>query len=332
MKWSVFSVRFAALLSILLSPIPLFFAGSSPATAQGERLTLAPFAHIQSEPISEMSGIIKSRRRDDLYWVHNDSGDSARIFAIDGNGRSVLPTYSKFTYYGDTPEQGKKQWPGFEVLYADNIDWEDIAIDENYLYIADMGNNGNARRNLAIYMVSEIDPTASTRSAVIRKLPVVYPDQHQYPPEELHYDSESLFAAGGKLYVITKHRAGGLFRSRWEPGANLYRLDTTYDDRENVLTPVDSHPDLVAATGADLSPDGRTLAVIAMGGLYLFRDPVDDKWFSHGSERRIRLARDVFKQAEAVTWESDERLIITNEQGELFRLDIAELPGNWAEP
>lgn len=328
MKWSALSVRFAALLAVLLS-IPLFVIHSIPATAQDERFSLAPFAHIQSKPIAEMSGIVKSRRRDNLFWVHNDSGDSARIFAIDANGNSVLPTYSKFTYYGDAPQPGKEQWEGFEVLYANNIDWEDIAIDANYLYIADMGNNGNARRNLAIYLVSEIDPTASTRSAVIKKLPVKYPDQHQYPSENLHFDSEALFVADGKPYVITKHRAGGFFHNRWEPGAKLYRLDTNYDDRENELMLVDTHPDLVAATGADLSPDGSTLAVISMGGLYLFRDPIDDQWLSTGKQWRVRLNGRAFKQAEAIAWETDERLVITNEQGELFRIELSALPGSW---
>lgn len=297
-----------------------------------ERFAPSPFAHIRSAPINEMSGIVKSRRRDNLYWVHNDSGDSARLFAIDGAGNSVLPTYSKFTYYGDEPEDGKKQWEGFEVLYAENIDWEDIAIDANYLYIADVGNNGNARRNLAIYMVSEIDPTASTRSAVIKKLPVAYPEQAQYPPEQRHYDSESLFVHAGKLYLITKHRAGGFMRAPWEAGANLYRLDTAYDDRENLLTRVDSHPELTAATGADLSPDGRTLAVVSPETLYLFRDPVGDQWLSQSTVRRVPLSPRAFKQVEAVTWENDEQLLITNEQGDLFRVALDELPGSWEEP
>lgn len=324
MKWSVLSVLWTVLLC---------FVSSVPAAAQDERFALEPFARIQSRPIDEMSGIVKSRRRDNLYWVHNDSGDTARIFAIDGHGRSVLPTYSKFSYYGDEPQPGKQQWPGFEVLYATNVDWEDIAIDDNYLYIADMGNNGNARRNLAIYVVSEIDPTASTRSAVIRKLPVVYPDQDAFPPAQLHFDSEALFVADGKPYVITKHRAGAFFfRNRWEPGAKLYRLDTRHDDRANELTLVDTHPDLVAATGADLSPDGRTLAVIAIGGLYLFRDPVDDNWFSTGKQRHVRLDGSVFRQAEAITWETNDRLVITNEQGDLFRVELDALPGSWKRP
>jgi hypothetical protein len=282
-------------------------------------------------PISEMSGIVKSRRRDNLYWVHNDSGDSARIFAIDGEGRSVLPTYSKFSFYGDAPEAGKDQWEGFEVLYARHVDWEDIAIDENYLYLADIGNNGNARRDLTIYMVSEIDPTASTRSAVIKKLPIVYPDQTEYPPDDMRYDSESLFVSAGKLYLITKHRMQtGLFGADFVPGANLYRLDTTFADRSNVLTRVDSHPALQAATGADLSPDGTTLAVIAMRDLYLFRNPEDDQWFSRSEQRRIPLSGR-FQQAEGIAWEDADTLLITNEQREIFRVEVDALPGMWNE-
>jgi hypothetical protein len=289
---------------------------------------LAPpvYARVSSEPIGEMSGIVKSRRRDNVYWVHNDSGDSARIFAIDSTGKTILPTYSRFTRYGEEPEQGKEQWQGFEVLYAKHVDWEDIAIDESYLYVADVGNNGNARRDLVIYMLSEIDPTASTRTAVIKKLPVVYPDQTDYPPPERNFDSESLFVDAGTLYLITKHRGAGLDLG-FAPGAKLYRLDTAYDDRNNVLTPVDSHPALTAATGAELSPDGQTLAVLATSELWLFTRPESgDKWLSAGASRHFALNRDIFRQAEAVTWDGDGALLITNEQRDIFRLELAALP------
>lgn len=317
MKWSVCIP--AALFSIFLL-VP--HAGSQ----QPGLLSPAVHARVEARPISEMSGLVKSRRRADLYWVHNDSGDGARLFAIDGEGRSILPTYSKFTFYGDAPEQGKQEWQGFQVLYAENIDWEDIAVDENYLYVADTGNNGNARRNLVIYALSEIDPTASTRSAVVRKLPVVYPDQLDWPPRAPHFDSESLFTADGKLYLLTKHRKGG-FMGGWEPGAKLYRLDSEFSDRDNVLTQVGSHPAILAATGADVSPDGQTLAVISVDSLWLFSRPATgDNWLSSPG-RQYRLDPTVFRQAEAIAWMDDATLLVGNEQRDLIRLPLAELPG-----
>jgi hypothetical protein len=309
-----------------------FVASSAPLRADDALLAPEPFAHIRSKPINEMSGIVKSRRRDNLFWTHNDSGDSARIFALDSEGRSVLPTYSKFTAYGDEPVDGKEQWQGFPVLYAQAVDWEDIAIDDKYIYIADIGNNANERKDLTIYLISEIDPTASTRSAVVKALQVAYPEQKEFPPAEKNFDSESIFIDDGKVYVITKHRGGGLTGLGWQAGANLYRLDTAYTDRPNVLTRVDSHPELTAATSADLSPDGRTLAVLSYTELYLFRDPADDLWLSGSTVRRFPLDTDVFRQTEAITWESDDNLVITNEQGDLFRLTVSSLPGSWPNP
>lgn len=308
-------------------PALLFLFASTLLLAQEPvPLAMAPIAQVKSEPIGEMSGIVKSRRRENVYWVHNDSGDSARIFAITAEGKSILPTYSKFTFYGDEKEKDKEQWQGFEVLYADNVDWEDIAVDENYLYVADVGNNGNARRDLVIYVLSEIDPTASTRTAVIKKLPVVYPEQTEFPAEERHFDSESLFVDEGTLYLITKHRSSGGLVGDFEPGADLYRLDTNFDDRDNALIKIDSSPALTAATGAELSPDGQTLAVIAYADLWLFSRPASgDHWFSEGASRRYPLNREVFRQAEAITWENADSLLITNEQRDIFRVSVSGL-------
>jgi hypothetical protein len=221
------------------------------------------------------------------------------------------------------PEDGKQQWQGFPVLGATNVDWEDIAVDDNYLYLADTGNNSNMRRNLAIYLVSEIDPAASTRTAVIQRLPIVYPDQDGFPPSKRHFDSESLFTADGKLYLITKHRTA-IFENADE-GAKLYRLDTNFTDKDNVLTLVDNHPEITSATGADVSPDGQTLAVLSYSALWLFARPASgDLWLSAPSER-FPLKRGAIKQAEAVTWIDNETLMITNEGGDIFRLNRKQL-------
>lgn len=301
--------------------LPHLQAGEAPLWAP------MPTAQVVSEPIGEMSGIVKSPGRDNTFWVHNDSGDSARIFAITAEGKSILPTYSKFTSYGDAEEEGKEQWQGFPVLNASNVDWEDIAIDANYLYIADTGNNANDRRDLGIYLISEIDPTASTRSAVIQHLPVVYPEQTEFPADVKHFDSESLFVFNGALYLITKHRGGGLTGLDFEPGANLYRLDTRFTDKPNALVKIDSHPDILGATGADLSPDGNTLAVVSQNELWLFARPVDgsDHWLS-GRVKHYPFERSVLRQLEAVAWIDDTTLLLGNEQRDLFRVPLSSLP------
>jgi hypothetical protein len=284
-----------------------------------------PTGKVVSKPIDEMSGLARSPGRSNTFWVHNDSGDSARIFAITEDGKSILPTYSKFTSYGDEPEKGKEQWQGFEVLNAKNIDWEDIAADENYLYIADTGNNFNKRRDLGIYLISKIDPTASTRSAVIEHLPVAYPEQSGSSAREKHFDAESLFVDHGTIYLITKHRSG-LLGLDYERGANLYRLDTRFTDKPNMLHQIDSNAAIFAATGADLSPDGKTLAVISLEALWLFARPSSgDQWLS-APAKRYPFDRKVLKVVEAITWIDNDTLLLGNEQRDLFKVALKDLP------
>lgn len=298
--------------------------GRLPAAQSPPALAPPVAARVVSAPINEMSGMVKSRKADNRYWVHNDSGDTARIFAITAEGRSILPTYAKFTRYGDEKEAGKEQWEGFPVLYAENVDWEAMAVDERYLYVADTGNNFNMRRNLAIYAISEIDPTASTRSAVIQKWPVHYPEQQEFPPGNWHYDAEAMFTADGELYLITKHRETGK-PTTFEAGAKLYRLGSRHTEQSNALVLVDSSPLITAATGADLSPDGSTLAVISYEELWLFQRPESGEEWLSAPYHRILLDRSVTEQAEAIAWQDNDTLLVTNEGRDLFRLSLPAL-------
>lgn len=297
----------------------------SPVQAEPPLWAPKPTGKVESKPIDEMSGLAKSPGRNNTFWVHNDSGDRARIFAITEDGKSILPTYSKFSAYGDEPEKGKQQWQGFEVLNAKNVDWEDIAADDNYLYIADTGNNFNKRRDLGIYLISKIDPTASTRSAVVEYLPVAYPEQTEFPAKQQHFDAESLFVDHGTLYLITKHHAG-MLGMEFERGANLYRLDTRFTDKPNVLHKIDSNATILAATGADLSPDGSMLAVTSHDALWLFSRPQSgDQWLSAPS-RRYPFDRKVLKGLEAITWIDNDTLLLGNEQRDLFKVALKDLP------
>ena len=276
-----------------------------------------------ADPLSEVSGMVKSRSYTNTYWVVNDSGNGNRLFAVNNEGNNIIPTFSRFSFYGEDAEEGKEQWEGFRVLYAENIDWETMTVDDNYLYVGDVGNNFNNRRDLKVYLLSEIDPTASTQSAVIKMLPVRYPDQTEFPSiVSPHFDSEAMFIADGALYFITKHRNG---RGGYEAGAKLYRLDTDFTEQGNELTLVETHSDLLAVTGAELSPDGQTLAVVSYEALWLFGRPGEgDHWLSSNAMRYALDTRTV-DQVRTVIWDDDKTLLLTNQRRDLMRINIADL-------
>jgi hypothetical protein len=298
----------------------------TPATAAEEAVTtpIEQIGVVAHAPIAEMSGMVKSRTYDGVYWVHNDSGDEARLFAIDAEGDVIFPSFLAPSYYAESAEPGREPWPGLSVTQASNVDWEDVAVAEGRLYIGDIGNNGNARRDLGVYVVNEPNPRATAMTRALRFLPLRYPEQSEFPGRQWHYDSESLFASDGKLYVITRRRKPGKI-DEFEPGAKLYRLDTDYTERENVLTIVDSHDGVTLPSAADLSPDGTKLAVLTYTALWVFEKPArGDRWLS-GRARRITLSLAETKQAEAVCWDDPQTLRLANEQREIFRVKLSSL-------
>ena len=267
---------------------------------------------VEHEALDEVSGIVKSTLGD-FYWVHNDSGDEARLFALDAESNVLWPPFIRIA---------EADWPGHGIDNAWNFDWEDIALADGVLYIADVGNNGNARRDLGVYVVNEPNPLAIPKMRTLKFLPIRYPDQKSYPANLWHFDCEAVFVADGKLYFITKHRRPGEIGG-FEAGAKLYRLDTSFTDRENVLTLVSTHEDVFLATGADLSPDGSRLAVSTYDALWIFDEPADgDDWLS-GTTWRLDLDRAVVKQLEAVTWDDAATLRLVNENRDVMSADLA---------
>ena len=142
-------------------------------------------------PITEASGLAWSRTNATTWWTHNDSGDSARIFALDGSAR----------IHATLPLSG-----------AAAVDWEDIATGPGptagsaYLYVGDIGDNAAVRASVRVYRLLEPDltgvavgttlPAASIGSVVLQ-----YPDGAR--------DAESLLVdqVSGDLYVISKREA-----------------------------------------------------------------------------------------------------------------------------
>ncbi|RYG86319.1 hypothetical protein EON77_03990 [bacterium] len=276
---------------MLLFPVPV-----PTVSAQG----LRPFAHIASKEIDESSGLARSVRRKGIYWTHNDSGDTARLFGIRLDG-TVVEEHA--------------------IANATNVDWEDVAVDGDTIWIDDCGNNGNARRDLALYRVREGEWRAT-------RYPVAYPEQKEFPPRtDRRFDCEAIFIRRGKPYLITKWRLGPL------PGfgAALYRMDTRSTDRPNVVTRLGERTDLEGwVTAADLSPNGKELAVLChlpVPSIWIFDARGDDRILSRPIAR-LKLAaggRSETAQIESIAWENDRSLIFGNEGGDLFRVARAAL-------
>ncbi len=93
---------------------------------------------LENPEITESSGVALGRANDGVFWTHNDSGDEARLFAFDLEGRDLGV---------------------FTVTGASHTDWEDVASfsdgKRGYLVIADVGDNLARREECTVYIVEE---------------------------------------------------------------------------------------------------------------------------------------------------------------------------------
>ncbi|MDB2499399.1 hypothetical protein N9X40_00930 [bacterium] len=257
-------------------------------------------------PIVESSGIVRSKLWPDWLWTHNDSGDSARIFAVRKSGTIIKPTWAADNYQG------------LEIKEAANIDWEDIATDESgNLIIAACGNNSNARRDLAIYVFPEPNATQVIATRTFHRYDFIYPDQLDFPPLDNNYDCEAIFFARGKIYILTKHRA--------DTHTKLYRFDSLDPIGMNVPTMIGEFDVQGRVTGADVSEDGTRLAVLTYRHVWLFKsDRKKDNYFE-GSVYWAPLNTLATKNCESLCFWDEDSLLIGNEERELYEIKASDL-------
>ncbi len=276
---------------------------------------------IKHPPINEQSAIVKSLTYEDVYWVCNDSGGEPYIFALNSAGKIIVPDYLKRRYDG----QNGKHYPGIELSGAVLNDWESMAILNDTLVIADVGNNGNARRDLGVYLVPEPNPHASSQIRPLAWYPVRFEDQDKFPPAKWEYDCEAVFTFKGKIYFLTKHRADRNIRTP-APATKLYRMDTRHTTQVNVLKYISRKEDLGGwVTAADMAPDGSALVLLAQNPLastiWYFPQPKSGDDFLSQSPRTFNLIK--ADQAEGICFKNAKTLIITNEQRDWFEVPLS---------
>lgn len=234
------------------------------------------------EVANESSGITHAKM-DRTFWTHNDSGGKPELYEIDKNGK-LLSTKV--------------------IQNVQNVDWEDITRDKaGNIYIGDFGNNANNRQALEVYKLdSELTSAA--------KISFRYADQNAYPPpsNQLKYDCEAFFHYNDRLYLFSKNSINQQHPVR------LYQLSD--QPGSYTISPVDSIRIKSPVTSAAISPDGTTFALLTYGKILLFAVKDEVINFAHP----IGCFKILKKQAEAIVFLSNNDLLITNEQRQIYQV------------
>lgn len=132
-----------------------------------------------SKKIDETSGL---EIVDGQFITHNDSGGEPKLYYLDKKGKIVF----------ERTLEGVK-----------NNDWEDITKDDQFIYVANMGNNFDTRKNLSI-VKTPIDPSSNEAELIEFN----YPEQVKFTTaySQSQYDAEALITIEDYLIILTKNK------------------------------------------------------------------------------------------------------------------------------
>ncbi|MGO9600595.1 MAG: hypothetical protein ACLP7Q_21655 [Isosphaeraceae bacterium] len=242
---------------------------------------LEPLGKFDPQRLPEVSGIVKSRRHPGIFWVHNDSGNPPVLFAIHKDGTIVR----EFR------------------LAVPNIDWEDIAIDnQGHLYLGDIGNNGGLLALRVVYRIDEPDPATAVKEPLAPSASSFY-----VLPRADRFDAEGIFceAGSGSVTVLTKRfdgREAELLSIPFRPPAPLLR---PAKPRLIGVLPGFVEP----ATGASLSPDGRLLAVCSETVTRIYQRGESPPW------NLLAEVRYESRPIEGIAWDAMDLIAVSEGRG-----------------
>ena len=180
--------------------------------------------------INETSGL---EILNDVFVTHNDSGGEPSLYFFNLNG--------------EITDSKKLEEKSFWEIY--NNDWEDITADEDYIYIADTGNNFGTRDNLSIIKVRIAD------FSVDSKIDIFYSDQESFFPSSKHkYDAEALLIIQDKIALFSKDRES--------LNTDLYLIDKTTKEKQELSSVANFNVNSLI-TGGDYDSNTGILALVS---------------------------------------------------------------------
>ncbi len=248
-------------------------------------LTLERVGRLAHPAIGEASGIVKSRKHPGVFWVHNDSGNAPRLFAVRRDG-SLIREY---------------------LVKIPNVDWEDIAVDNaGHLYLGEIGNNEGRLPLRAVYMLDEPDPNRDTAPA-LKVITACY----YFMSRDNRFDAEGLVIDGERALIVSKTfdgRDAEVFSIPFSPPAPLMKpaRPKLTGTLRGFTSPV---------TGASLTPDGKRLAVCGTDLVGVYERSREANW----TPVFVSKFRPNDGQVEAITWDGDD-LILTGEGRQMLSL------------
>jgi hypothetical protein len=265
--------------------------------------------------LDEISGVVEGRLNSHVLFVHNDSGDSPRFFAIDRSGQVLAELVLETV----------------PLL----IDAEDIAIGPgpggaSYLYLGDTGNNfassgfGIPRHKAVLYRMPEPAIPSDARGvklSIAEAFPIVF----TFPEGPRDIEAFFIDPLNGDLFLISKQPDG----HSQILGASAAMLAAGGGKLELLGALLFGAPPLGGSsmpTSASISRDGMRILVRTYTSVWLFRRRAGESILTALERAPEELPAPGERQGEAIGFVDQDRAFVTLSEGINPPLNCAAVP------
>ena len=252
---------------------------------------------LQDKAMSETSGMAASGINNELFYVHNDSGDKSRFFVINAEGKLV-----NTIYYTGNP------------LFPTGVhDCEDIAVGpgpkagKSYIYIGDIGDNSFDRPAIIIYRIEEKESLLNGKNTTAKATPIYL----RYPDEPKDAETLMIDPLEKLLYIVTKRGdAVGVYTAP----LNSKQGDTITLTKRSTLTFSGIKP-LKWITAGDISKDGKHILLKSYQEIYYWGRGNNESVWQAMEKKPHNPHYEEEKLGEAIAFSADGRGFYTTSEG-----------------
>jgi len=265
MRLFIILVCFSLLLSIIPQTANNLFGG---AVDKGK---------LSYKAIHEASGLESALNNPGYFWIHNDSGDDARVFLLDSTAQH------RATFY-----------LGGVTVH----DCEDIASMQehsNDLLLGDIGDNLAKRSTIQIYRFEE--PTVKANNSKVDTIPTKAITTYNLRYEDGPRDAEAFFydPIAKKIVVISKRE---LQVGVYEAALPKHAIDTLVLQKKMTIP-------YTFITSASISADGKEVLIKNLLNVYYWKREMNESLTDMFKRPGTSLPYTAEPQGEAITFARD---------------------------
>ncbi len=252
---------------------------------------------LEDDRLTETSGIAASVAHPGYFYVHNDSGDTSRFFAITPDGKLK----GIFYFNGNAAAP-----PGV-------TDCEDIAVgpgpqsNTTYVYVGDIGDNNAIRKLITVYRIKEpaLPAAGASANATADPLHLKYPDGPR--------DAETLMAdpVARLLYIVSKR----------EDTVRVYTAPLDFNAGDTVVLQKQAQVYFEGSgqfkwiTAGDISQDGQQVLLKSYTKVYYWKRNTGEPIWQTLQRSPTILSYTVEPQGEAIGFTTDGKGYYTVSEG-----------------